>query len=142
MTAVYHGDRRVWLPGRKVEELIGSPVRHETRPHGYTNDKRPCQHISHRRRTPGEEVYVWDEREGSPWKGRHEPPGSGIWVSYYTTPHPDVLAVWRMCMGDPGDAEFGLSTLRIIRWPDGRTVLIGEPVNGIGSMWLTIEESP
>ena len=102
--------RTVALPGRRIDELLGPLTRHE---------QHPRRHESHRRRQPGREVYVNDQRPGSEYRSRHEPRGSGIWVTHYAHRlHPDVLEAWERFMGPATSDEFGLASLKVISWDD------------------------
>lgn len=81
-------------------------------------------------------VYVWDERKGSPYAGRHD---HGAWVSYYCEPIAELRAAYESIAGSP-PGPFDLSCLRIIPWSDGTVRLFGEPRNMIGCTPLAFEQ--
>ena len=124
--------RKVFLPGRSVNELIGELVRVESRPHKCTSTLN-CPHDSHQRRN---DVYIHDGRPGSPWESHHE---GSTWVAFYSpAPHPDVLEVWRQVVG-PNVGEYRIAMLQVIRRSDG-DLLIASALNGIFDCWFSLEQ--
>lgn len=124
--------RKVFLPGRSVNELVGEPVRVEKRPHRCTSTI-SCPHDSHQRR---DDVYVNDGRPGSPWASRHE---GSTWVTFYTpAPHPDLVDVWRQVIG-PNSEESRIVALEVIRRTDG-DLLIAHAANMIYDCWFSLEQ--